>query len=790
MAEISAGGTHVLARTHDRTVRAWADNVSGELGLGTTVNSRVPVDDPGLHQRDHRVRRPDPQPGHHPQRGRPRRPCWSWGSNLVGELGTGTTGANQLTPNQNGLTGVTRVAAGGLFSIAVARNYDDNEVYGWGLNSNGQLGNGSTANSTTPVEATGSILPAYTREVTTGAGSVYLIKETSSHGTGSVGVVGAQSDNGLGLNGLLPAAKLQLGSAATNTIDQVLATAQPGTSSSTRSRPPPGRSSRSRSSTTRSCPPSPSGVIVVEAASNYEVNLDTVPADADPRLGRHHRGGGRRAGERRQPHSRVPDPGPGRPLELVLQRLRQPGRPAGPRRLRRLVGSERHSRWLEPVVDGHRSQQDVHGRIQRHVLGDADRGQRRRGDQHRPAAGYTLTPWQVRTLLKQTGTPQTGDLSHPIGPEPNLRRAIDQLPRRAVGEVAAGTGFALGVAGRRTVKAWGINGNGQLGDGTTTPRPSPITTTGLTGVSPLAGSLATGGNHSLAVKGDGTVWAWGLNANGQLGNNTTTSRSVPIQVPGLSKIVAVSAGDSFSVALGVNGRVWAWGLNTNGQLGDGTTTERRVPVPVTGLTDVAAISAGYAGRHVLAVKTNGTVWAWGSNANGELGDNSTTRRSAPVQVSGLTEVSTAWGAVSAGTTFSLAVKTDGTAPGVGLQRQWPAGQRHHHQQPRAGHGDRRDHRSAGGRRAGAQPPGPRRRDGRRLGIEPGGELGLGTTGTGVLSPTTVPGFSPASAIAGGGLASHAVKANRTVWGWGLNSSGQLGNGTTTNASSPVQATGT
>jgi alpha-tubulin suppressor-like RCC1 family protein len=142
---------------------------------------------------------------------------------------------------------------------------------------------------------------------------------------------------------------------------------------------------------------------------------------------------------------------------------------------------------------------------------------------------------------------------------------------------------------------------------------TPVAVSGLSGVS----AVAAGDVHSLALLSNGTVMAWGANGDGQLGDGTTTNRDLPLAVSGLSGVTAISAGSRHSVALLSNGTVMAWGDNEYGQLGDGTTTDRHVPVVVSGLSGVTAISAGDV--HSLALLSNGTVMAWGSKSLGLLG---------------------------------------------------------------------------------------------------------------------------------------------------------------------------
>jgi hypothetical protein len=166
-------------------------------------------------------------------------------------------------------------------------------------------------------------------------------------------------------------------------------------------------------------------------------------------------------------------------------------------------------------------------------------------------------------------------------------------------------------------------------------------------------AAAAGDMHSLALRGDGSVWAWGDNANGQLGDETLNSHPTPVQVPGLNSVTAIATGSAHSLALRANGTVWAWGSNAEGQLGDGTLNPHPTAVQVPGLNNITAIAAG--GSFSLALRKDGTVWAWGRNTEGELGDGSLFPRLTPVQVSGLTDVT----AIAAGRLHSLAVRGDG-----------------------------------------------------------------------------------------------------------------------------------
>ncbi|OPH61204.1 hypothetical protein BC351_14750 [Paenibacillus ferrarius] len=175
-------------------------------------------------------------------------------------------------------------------------------------------------------------------------------------------------------------------------------------------------------------------------------------------------------------------------------------------------------------------------------------------------------------------------------------------------------------------------------------------------------SVSAGSSHALALQDDGTVWSIGYNGTGQLGNGTIDSNYVKMikRVNGLSNVKAISAGANHSVALKNDGTVWTWGLNDKGQLGNGSTTTKAAPVQVSGLSNVKAIVAG--DSHNLALKSDGTLWAWGNNDNGQLGNNATVNQNMPIQVSGITNVKS----ITAGNSYSTVLKTDGTVWGWGL----------------------------------------------------------------------------------------------------------------------------
>ena len=228
--------------------------------------------------------------------------------------------------------------------------------------------------------------------------------------------------------------------------------------------------------------------------------------------------------------------------------------------------------------------------------------------------------------------------------------AVPAPEPQSAATIAAGKWHSVALRNDGTVWAWGLNQGGLVGDGTDISPYTPVQVQDLSGVL----SIAAGTWHSLALRDDGTVWAWGSNSAGQLGDGTTTNRHTPVQVQDLSGVLSVVSGGNHSLALRDDGTVWAWGDNLRGQLGDGTTTNRHSPVLVADLSDVVGVAAG--SGHSLALRDDGPVWAWGWNQYGQLGDGTNTDRHTPVQVRNLSGVANIMG----GGWHSLALQDDGT----------------------------------------------------------------------------------------------------------------------------------
>ncbi len=209
------------------------------------------------------------------------------------------------------------------------------------------------------------------------------------------------------------------------------------------------------------------------------------------------------------------------------------------------------------------------------------------------------------------------------------RRTPVQVPGLSdIIAISAEVSHALALGADGTVYGWGVNSRGQVGDGSTTDVRAPVAIAGLEDIV----AIATGRAYSLALRSDGVVFAWGANAQGQLGDGSTDDALTPVPVIGLAgiEITALASAFQSSYALAADGRVFAWGFNAHGELGDDTTVNRTTPVQVPGLAGITAIAAG--DRHALARDSHGAIFAWGLNNHGQLGDGTLTTRKLPVQI--------------------------------------------------------------------------------------------------------------------------------------------------------------
>ncbi|RVT75736.1 HYR domain-containing protein [Flavobacterium sufflavum] len=286
-------------------------------------------------------------------------------------------------------------------------------------------------------------------------------------------------------------------------------------------------------------------------------------------------------------------------------------------------------------------------------------------------------------------------------------------------------------------------------------------------------SIAAGMFHTVGVKLDGTLWTWGFNSQGQLGDGTTTDRNSPVKIGTDTNWKNVSAGDFHTVAIKTDGTIWTWGGNTNGQLGDGNNASMNIPTQIGTENNWKTINAGI--HHTVATKSDGTLWTWGFNTNGQLGDGTNINKNTPTQVG----TDTNWKDAAGGYLFTIGIKNDGTLwewgtlfegqPNttipiqIGSANDWlkiAAGDRHI---------------------VGIQSNGTLW----ALGLNSSGQLGDGTTTNNTLL-TQIGIDTSWKTISAGYQHTFGIKSDGTLWGWGFNSYGQLGNGINDNSNVPFQ----
>ena len=384
-----------------------------------------------------------------------------------------------------------------------------------------------------------------------------------------------------------------------------------------------------------------------------------------------------------------------------------------------------------------------------------------------------------------------------INPEGSARLAV--APNAEIAAVlasatgvAAGSGHTCAVTAAGGVLCWGNNDYGQLGNGTSISSSTPQPVNGLaSGVA----ALAAGDWHTCALTNAGGVQCWGRNQRGQLGDGTVFDRSTPVSVYGLGAAM-VAAGGEHTCAVTAGGALLCWGYNVFGQIGDGTTTRRRTPVAVSGLASgVAFVATGY--RHTCAVTDaahGGEVLCWGWNVFGQLGDGSQTERHTPVAVTGLLAGGGA-AAVATGADHSCAVTGDGAVLcwGFNAYGQLGDGTQADRSTPGAVSGLASGVASvtAGGGHTCALMDAAHGGGVLCWGRDDEGQLGDGTRTNRSLpgAASGLPaGEGAVTAIAAGQHHTCAVLGAGHGGGlrcWGWNTSGQLGNGTTTNRSTPV-----
>ncbi len=293
-------------------------------------------------------------------------------------------------------------------------------------------------------------------------------------------------------------------------------------------------------------------------------------------------------------------------------------------------------------------------------------------------------------------------------------------------QIDAGENYNLGIKLDGTLWAWGFNSNGQLGTGNTWyGQNGPI----QIGTDSNWLKVSAGGTHSLAIKSNGTLWAWGDNQYGQLGDGTIITRSTPVQIGTATNWLAVEASLFLSLALKTDGTLWSWGANNSGQLGLGNYTNKTTPTQVGIESNWSSISSK--GSTCAAMKNNGSIWSWGQNIYGELGDGTNVGKPSPMQIG----ISSTWQSVDMADYSILAIRTDGTL--------WSAG------------------------------------------WNVNGQLGLGYTGGAVYNLTQVGTDNDWHKVYGGYRYIKGIKNDGSMWAWGSNTHRVFGDTTIQSSNTPL-----
>ena len=655
---IAAGSHHTVALLTDGTVMSWGDNIAGQLGDGTTMSSISPVIVSGLYGPVTAIAAGD----YHTVALMADGTVRTWGDNSAGQLGNGTNLNSNVPVPVTELGGrVTAIAAGDYFTLALMA---DGNVKAWGSNIYGQLGNGTYNNSSVPV----SIHDPGGKVTAIAAGwqhSAALLAGGSvkTWGENYSGQLGNGSYNGSNA----PVSVSGLGSVVTSIAagdGHTVALLADGTVRTWGDNYDGqlGNGNDGDSSNTPVTVSGLTGAVTAIAAGDYH----TMAVMADGTV------------------MAWGDNGSGQ------------------------LGDGSYNSSSLPVTTA--------------ALG----GMAKFID----AGNYFTVALLADGTVKTWGDNGSGQLGNGTYNNSCIPVPVTGLDA-AVTSIAAGASHAVALLGNGAVKAWGNNTMSQLGSAGNSSN-IPLTVSGLGGT---VTAIAAGFFHSVALFADGTVKAWGYNLQGQLGNGTNLNSVTPVNVSALGgTAIAVAAGYLHTVALLDDGTVRSWGIKWPTRLGYPDTSSSNIPEPVVGLAGrVIALAAGE--YHNVALIEDGTVQTWGNNDYGQLGDGSTTSSSAPVTVTGLGGRVIA---IAAGQYQTLVLLENGTVKAWGLNSF--------------------------------------------------GELGNGTYANSSIPVDVAALGGPVTAIATRKDHSMALLANGTVQAWGRNDFGQLGNGTTTDSNTPVTVT--
>jgi alpha-tubulin suppressor-like RCC1 family protein len=635
---IAAGGGYTCALTIAGGVKCWGNNARGQLGNGTNINAPTPVDVSDLSSGVSAITVSRDNFGSHTCAVTNVGGVKCWGANYAGQLGNGTTTATSTPVDVSGLgSGVSAITAGGLHTCALT---SAGGVKCWGANGLGELGNGTTDNSLTPIDVSG--LSSGVSAIAAGQnhtcaltdvggmkcwgwnGSGQLGNSTTNHTSTPVDVSGLRSDvRAIAIGDDHTCALITVGSMkcwGLNRSGQL------------------GNGTTINASTPRDVSGLSSDVGAIAAGHEHTCNLTSAGGVKCWGSNTFGQLGNGTTGNTSTPAA----------VSGLISNFTA------------IATSYFHTCALTSV-----------GGVKCWGLNGA--GQLGNGTRSTVSTPADVSGLSSGVIALDAGYYQTCALTSVGGVKCwgynysglGNGTSVEALTPIDVSDLSSGvSAIAVGgdYIGSHTcavtsvggVKCWGANARGQLGNGTRVEASTPVDVIGLTsGIS----AIAAGGFHNCALTIVGGVKCWGFNNNGQLGNGTTVDALSAVDVSGLNNgVTAIAAGYLHTCALTNIGSVKCWGWNYSGQLGNGSTSSVSTPVDVSGLgSDIIAIAAGY--EHTCALTNAGGVQCWGSNSSGELGNGSIATAYTPVDVNGLSIDECRWGQV------------------LGIQQIWPTGQR-------------------------------------------------------------------------------------------------------------------